>query len=78
MTAMSVLLKDYKRKEGVTRKRGQVPDIPQSVEGCGCWCTGWCKVMVRMLSGVTSWVARVLIRPDLTRGKTSVQRSISS
>ena len=56
---MSVLLKDYKRKEGVTRKRGQVPDIPQAVEGCGCWFTGWCEVMVRRPSGVTSGVARV-------------------
>lgn len=52
-------LKDDKRKVGVTRKRGQVPDIPQSVGGCGCWCTGWCEVMVRRPNGVTSWVARV-------------------
>ena len=26
---------------------------------CGCWCSGWCEVMVRRPSGVTSWVARV-------------------
>ena len=52
-------LQDDKRKVGVTRKRGQVPDIPQSVGGCGCWCTGWCEVMVRRPNGVTSWVARV-------------------
>jgi len=52
-------LKEDIRKEGGGRKRGQLPDIPASAGGCGCWCSGWCEVMVRRPSGVTSWVARV-------------------
>merc|ERR1719228_445494 len=52
-------LREDIRKEGGGRKRGQLPDIPASVGGCGCWCSGWCEVMVRRPSGVTSWVARV-------------------
>ena len=33
-------LKDDIRKEGGGGKRGQLPDIPQSVGRCGCWCQG--------------------------------------
>ena len=42
--------------EGGGSRRGQLPDIPQSVGGCGCCCQGWCEVMVRRPNGVTSWV----------------------
>jgi len=52
-------LKEDMRKDTGGRKRGQLPDIPASASGCGCWCTGWCEVMVRRPSGVTSWMARV-------------------
>jgi len=51
-------LKDDIRKEGGGRRRGQLPDIPHSGV-CGCWCQGWCEVLVRRPSGVTSWMARV-------------------
>ena len=26
---------------------------------CGCWCQGWCEVLVRRPSGVTSWICRL-------------------
>ena len=29
------------------------------VSQCGCWCQGWCEVLVRRPAGVTSWVCRL-------------------
>ena len=29
------------------------------VGSCGCWCEGWCEVLVRRPSGVTSWICRL-------------------
>lgn len=36
---------------------GQAP-APGSVSQCGCWCQGWCELMIRRPAGVTSWVCR--------------------
>ena len=32
--------------------------VPVTVSQCGCWCQGWCELMVRRPAGVTSWVCR--------------------
>lgn len=38
---------------------GQTQEVPVSVSQCGCWCQGWCELLVRRPSGVTSWMCRI-------------------
>ena len=38
---------------------GQTQEVPVSVTQCGCWCQGWCELLVRRPSGVTSWMCRI-------------------
>ena len=38
---------------------GQPQEIPASVSQCGCWCQGWCELLIRRPSGVTSWMCRI-------------------
>jgi len=47
---------DIKKGSAILNKG---PSSSQTVSGCGCWCQGWCEVMVRRPSGVSSWIARV-------------------
>ena len=35
------------------------PVSASQVSQCGCWCQGWCEVLVRRPAGVTSWVCRL-------------------
>ena len=37
-------------------------EVPVAMSQCGCWCQGWCELLVRRPSGVTSWVCRIQVR----------------
>ena len=46
------------RRGSLVTTSDPVNSVPVTLSQCGCWCQGWCEVMVRRPSGVTSWVCR--------------------